>query len=299
MIPIAATYNTLYLDARRALRAAGSDNAQLEAMELLGFACEKSREALYRDMALYAPDGAVRRFRELMDRRLRGEPVAYLVGEWEFYGVPLDISPEVLIPREDTEVLARQAILRADALPGEPRVLDLCAGSGCVGLAVAVHCPRAALILADLSDGALRVSRQNIRRNGLENRVSTCRADALEKPPRALGDFDVIAANPPYIPSGEIAGLDDSVRLYEPHLALDGGADGLDFYRAITQRWTAALRPGGWLMCEVGLGQSDPVEKLFVRAGLEEIQTYPDTAGIWRVVEGRLPPRQGPQPPIK
>lgn len=284
---MANTYNTLYLDARRTLKAAGSGNAQLEALELLCFASDKTRDQLYRDMSLYAAGSVEDRFRALMDRRLRGEPVAYLIGEWEFYGLSLDISPEVLIPREDTEVLVRQALERMEAMPGQLRALDLCAGSGCVGLALAKHCPSAQVLLADVSDGALRVARQNIRRNGLESRVSTCHADALEKPPKALWDFDVIVSNPPYIPSGDIAGLDDSVRLYEPHLALDGGADGLDFYRAITEKWAASLRLGGWLLCEVGVGQSDAVEKLFMQAGLQDIHTYADTAGIWRVVEGR------------
>ncbi len=285
---MASTYNNLYLDARRTLKAAGSTSAQLEAMELLCFAAEKTKEQVYRDMALYASADTERRFKELLDRRLRGEPVAYLIGEWAFYGVPLDISPEVLIPREDTEVLAGRAIERIQAISGETRVLDLCAGSGCVGLAIAKQCPSAQVMLGDVADGALHISRQNIRRNGLENRVSTCRVDALERPPKALWDFDIIVSNPPYIPTGEIDTLDDSVRLYEPHLALDGGADGLDFYRAITEKWVNSLRLGGWLLCEVGIGQSDAVEKLFVRAGLQDIQTTADTAGIWRVVEGRV-----------
>lgn len=282
-----ATYNTLYLDARKALKAAGSDNPQLEAQELLRFASGKSRQALFRDMVLYPDPQTTARFRELMDRRLAGEPVAYLLGEWEFYGVPLDISPEVLVPRDDTEVLARQAIERVKSCPGEVRVLDLCAGSGCVGLAIAHHCPNAQVVLADIGDGPLRVCRQNIRRNDLTGRVSTCRADALQKPPAALWDFDVIVSNPPYIPTADIDGLDPSVSRYEPRQALDGGPDGLDFYRAITEKWTASLRLGGWLLCEIGIGQVGKVDRLFALHGLRDIKTYQDTAGIWRVVEGR------------
>ena len=285
---MASTYNTLYLDARRALKAAGAGNPQMEARELLGFAAGKDREALLRDMSLYAPDDVARRFEALMARRLKGEPVAYLIGEWSFYGVELDISPDVLVPRDDTEVLARQAIERVRAAEGQTRVLDLCAGSGCVGLAIAKHCMDANVMLADIDEGALRVCRQNIHRNGLTNRVSACTADALDKPPAALWDFDVIAANPPYIPTADIDSLDDSVRLFEPRIALDGGADGLDFYRAITEKWVSSLRLGGWLLCEVGIRQAGEVEKLFAKAGLRDIQTYQDTAGIWRVVEGRI-----------
>ena len=283
---MAVTYNNLYLDARQALKAAGSDNAQLEARELLCFAAEKGRQELLRDMALYAPAPIAERFHNLMERRLQGEPVAYLVGEWEFYGLTLDISPDVLVPRDDTEVLARQAIERVAAYPGEVRVLDLCAGSGCVGLAIAHNCPNAKVMLGDISEGALRVCRQNTRRSNLTARVSACQVDALDKPSAALWDFDVIAANPPYIPTGELDALE--VSKFEPRLALDGGEDGLKFYRAITEKWISTLRPGGWLLCEVGIHQADKVEQLFAQHGLRDIQTYQDTGGIWRVVEGKL-----------
>ena len=284
---MASTYNTLYLDARRALKAAGAGNPQMEAQELLCFAASKSREQFLRDLSLYATDDVAKRFEALMARRLKGEPVAYLIGEWSFCGVELDISPDVLVPRDDTEVLARQATQRAQAMGGKTRVLDLCAGSGCVGLAIAKHCADAQVMLADIDEGALRICRQNIRRNGLTGRVNACSADALDKPPAALWDFDIIAANPPYIPTADIDTLDDSVRLFEPRIALDGGADGLDFYRAITEKWVSSLRLGGWLLCEVGIHQASDVEKLFAMAGLRDIQTYQDTAGIWRVVEGR------------
>ena len=283
---MAATYNNLYLDARRTLKAAGSDNPQLEAQELLCFAAEKGRQELLRDMALYASAPVTERFEGLLKRRLAGEPVAYLIGEWEFYGMTLDISPDVLVPRDDTEILARQAIERTSACPGEPRVLDLCAGSGCVGLAIAKHCPNAQVLLGDVSEAALRVCRQNARRHNLTARASACQLDALEKPGAALWDFDVIAANPPYIPTEDLAGVE--VAKFEPHLALDGGVDGLDFYRAITEKWTGSLRSGGWLLCEVGVGQVGKVEELFAKAGLDEIKSYQDTGEIWRVVEGRL-----------
>lgn len=282
---MAATYNNLYLDARRALKAAGSDNAQLEAQELLCFASGKGRQELLRDMSLYAAAPITERFEGLMKRRLAGEPVAYLIGEWDFYGMTLDISPDVLVPRDDTEILARQAIERASAYSEEVRVLDLCAGSGCVGLAIAKHCPNARVLLGDVSEGALRVCRQNTRRHGLTAQVSACQVDALEKPSSALWDFDVIASNPPYIPTGELDTLE--VSRFEPRLALDGGTDGLDFYRAITEKWASSLRPGGWLICEVGIGQVGKVEELFYRHGFKDIQTYQDTGEVWRVVEGR------------
>ena len=138
---MATTYNNLYLDARRELRQAGVEAAQLEARELLCFAADKSRSQFFRDMNLYVADHVERRFRELMDRRLAGEPVAYIIGEWEFYGLTLDICRDVLIPRPDTETLVDRGIVFVKDLPDGARVLDLCAGSGCIGLAVASQCP--------------------------------------------------------------------------------------------------------------------------------------------------------------
>ena len=283
---VATTYNNLYLDARQKLKAAGVEAAQLEARELVCFAAGKNREQFLRGMPLYASDEVEAKVAELMNRRLEGEPVAYLIGEWEFYGLPLDISREVLIPRADTEVLAEQAILAARAAGEGARVLDLCAGSGCVGLAVAANAPQCRTVLADVSEEALKICRQNIRRNDLNARVTCVQADARQAPSSVLWDFDVIACNPPYIPTGDIDGLDPSVRDYEPRLALDGGDDGLDFYRDIAEKWHTALRLGGVLLFEVGIGQASGVEQILSRCGYEDIETFQDTGGIWRVVKG-------------
>ena len=283
-----AHYNDLYLDARQTLRRAGIEGAQLEARELVCHAAGKSREQFYRDMALYAPDPVEEKLKELLARRLAGEPVAYLIGEWEFYGLPLDITPDVLIPRLDTEVLAERAILLARAAGEGARVLDLCAGSGCVGLAVAANVPACRVVLAEKDERALAVCKRNVRRHELNARVTCVQTDALADPEPALWDFDVIACNPPYIPSGDIAGLDVSVRDYEPRSALDGGADGLDFYRFIAAHWSSALRLGGTLAFEVGMGQAPDVEQILIENGFSDIQSFQDTAGIWRVVEGTV-----------
>lgn len=283
---MATTYNNLYLDTRQRLREAGVEGAQLEARELLCHTAGKSREQFYRDMALYAPDPVEEKLAALVERRLAGEPVAYLIGEWEFYGLTLDVTPDVLIPRMDTEVLAERAILLARAAGEGARVLDLCAGSGCVGLAVAANVPTCRVVLADVSEAALKICKGNVRRNELNARVTCVQADALQKPDAALWDFDVIACNPPYIPTGDLAGLDVSVRDYEPRSALDGGADGLDFYRAIAAQWGSALRLGGSLLFEVGINQAMDVAALLEGSGFEDIQSTQDTQGIPRVVEG-------------
>ena len=170
------------------------------------FAAGKDKARLLRDGALYASPETEETAWALARRRLAGEPVAYLIGEWEFYGLPLDISESVLIPRPDTETLAEAAIgwlRQQDA----PRVLDLCAGSGCLGLAIASQVKDARVVLGELSDGALRICRQNIRRNGLTGRVTAMQLDALHPPLQRLGDFDCIVSNPPYIPHGDIAAL--------------------------------------------------------------------------------------------
>ena len=284
---MAITYNDLYLEIRRQLRAADSGDPTLEARELVAFACGKTKEELLRDSRLYVTPEVEARVRALVQRHLDGEPTAYLIGEWEFYGLPLDISRDVLIPRPDTEVLAGLAIDFVKT-QGACRVLDLCAGSGCIGLAVASQCPESRVVLGELSEGALRICRQNIRRNGLSGRVVPMQMDALAPPPAQLGEFRCLVSNPPYIPAGDIPGLDPSVRDYEPRMALDGGADGLDFYRAVTQKWKSALRLGGSLIFEVGIGQAPSVEDILARNGFEGIQTTADTQGIWRVVEGTV-----------
>ena len=289
---VAATYNNLYLDARRALRRARVEAAQLEARELLAHAAGKSRQELFRDMALYASDEVEERFGQLLKRRLAGEPVAYLIGEWEFYGLTLSIWRDVLIPRADTETLVERGILFVRGLNRTARVLDLCAGSGCVGLAVADNCPDCHVVLADWSEDALRVCRQNIQRCNLGARVSAARADALAPPPVLLRDFDLILCNPPYIPTGDLEKLDPSVRDYEPMQALDGGEDGLSFYRAVSDRWKAALSPGGKLAFEVGWNQAPDVEYILRRQGFREIHTVQDPGGNWRVVEGVRPEEQ-------
>ena len=284
---MAITYNNLYMDIRQELHRAGIQAATLEARELVCFAAGKTREQFVRDGRLYVPQDVEEQARALMRRHLAGEPLAYLIGEWEFYGLPLDISEQVLIPRSDTEVLAGEAI-RWLQTQQDARVLDLCAGSGCVGLAVASQVHACRVVLGEKSEAALRICRQNIRRSGLLGRVTPMPADALEPPTRQLGEFDCIVCNPPYIPTQDIETLDVSVRDYEPHMALDGGEDGLEFYRAISENWREALHPGARLYFEVGIGQADSVLRLMRRQGFGELEIVPDTAGIPRVVYGTL-----------
>lgn len=284
-----ASYNDLYLDLRKALRKQGVEAASLEARELICAAAGKTREQFFRDLPLYAPDFMLTKLDSLLLRRKEGEPVAYLVGEWEFYGLTLTINRHVLIPRPDTELLAERAIVLMEEAGEGGRILDLCAGSGAIGLAVAAQVKSCRAVLVELSPEAILLSKQNIRRNQLNGRVACLQGDARQAPEPNLWDFDVIACNPPYIPTSDIAGLDPSVRDFEPHLALDGGVDGLDFYREVARLWSACLRLGGTLLFEVGIHQADAVKMILTEAGYEKIQIHPDGAGIPRVVEGSIP----------
>ena len=283
------TYSEIYLAAGKTLRGAGVEASNLEARLMAASATGKTVEEFLRDARLYVADDS---FEEAMAgmvrRRLQGEPVAYITGLWEFHGLPLFITPGVLIPRDDTEVLADQAIAFARDAEREIRMLDLCCGSGCIGLAVASEIPSIRVVMADISEKATGVARQNTLRNRLTRCVTCLTADALQAPPMLLGRFDLIVSNPPYIRTGEMESLDASVRDYEPREALDGGEDGLMFYRAVAEKWRAVLKPGGAVMFECGEDQSAAVREILADRGFTDIETVKDTRGIERVVTGKL-----------
>lgn len=281
------TYNDIYFVVRNKLKDNGVEAFSLEARELLAAAAGKTTEQLLKDMNLYTSDEIEAKTVAMLERRLKGEPLAYISGSWEFYGLPFTVTPDVLIPRMDTEVLVTCAVRAIKAFGMRGRVLDLCCGSGCIGCAIASELPTARVVAADISVPALEICRKNIKDNKLASRIITIHADAKTWPPMSIGSFDVIVSNPPYIASSEILGLDCSVRDYEPLGALDGGNDGLDFYRAIIKHWTITLRPNGMMMFEVGEGQADAVKKMLLDAGYVAVSTVKDTLGVERVVIGK------------
>ena len=281
------TYNDIYLNARRKLRSAGIKASDVETRLIVAHATGKSREELLASSRLYVTDESViEAVEEMTARRIKGEPVAYILGEWEFYSLPILVSKAVMIPRVDTELLAATAIGMMKGRGGQTRLLDLCAGSGCVGLAVAANAPSCRVVLADYSDGALVICRANMLRNNLSRNVTAVVADALEPPPQILGAFDAIVSNPPYIPTRELGALDVSIRDYEPAAAFDGGPDGLYFFRAIAANWASLLKPGGNLIFECGAGQAGPVTRILEDAEFSDISVHRDTLGIDRVVAG-------------
>jgi release factor glutamine methyltransferase len=282
------TYNDIYLSTRNLLRQNGIEAYSLEARVLVASAAGKTVQQLLRDINLYTTPEVENRVLDYTARRLKGEPVAYITGSWEFYGLPLVVTNDVLIPRMDTEVLVDAVKEILTGYKMDARVLDLCCGSGCITCAIAHELPATKLVAVDLSANALEVCRKNVGEYKLNSRVLCLQADATASPPMGLGSFDVIVSNPPYIASGEIPNLDSSVKDYEPIWALDGGEDGLKFYKAIIKYWKSVLRPGGILLFEVGEGQAKPVSDMMLDAGFVRTGTKKDTLGVDRVVIGKI-----------
>ena len=283
------TYSQLYLEARKAIMATeDAQSAGMLARQLLCHASGKSQEEILSNRELYVSEEICRQMEALTARLIDGEPLAYILGEWEFYGLPLYVDKNVLIPRDDTCAVATLAIEKAMELGADPRILDLCTGSGCIGLAVASRVKDARVTLADISKDALAIAKKNIMRNHLSGRVSSIQADALKKPSPFLGKFDLIVSNPPYITKQEMEELPHSVSDFEPHLALFGGDDGLDFYRAITVNYTHALKPGGYLCFEFGMGQGDGVCRILEENQYTILERTRDYNDIERAVIAQL-----------
>lgn len=259
----------------------GVENARLESEWLLSYSLGTDRVGLYVQYDKPLTEGELAAFRRLVVRRARREPLQYILGTQEFCGLDFQVEPGVLIPRHDTEVLVAEALRVA---PGAKKVLDIGTGSGCICIVLARSLPEAEVIGVDPSGAALELSRQNAER--LAPRVRLVAGSLFE--PFSGERFDLIVSNPPYIPSGDLATLQPEVRDFEPATALDGGADGLDFYRSLAASAPEHLEAGGWLVVEIGIGQSEQVSALFAAAGLAEIFVTKDTGGIDRVVGGRI-----------
>jgi release factor glutamine methyltransferase len=269
-------------------RTRGLPNPRLDADVLLAFALGETRVKLVidRDRPLDAEDLA--RFRELVKRRRSHEPVAYLVGAREFYGRSFRVDSRVLVPRPDTEALVDAALARTAHVSMSLRALDLCTGSGCVGITLARERPTSRVHATDTSEPALALARENALRLGAYN-VSFALADLFAGLDAMRSRFDLVVANPPYIPSAEIEGLAPDVRDHEPRAAIDGGLDGFDLIRKIVEDAPRFLRPEGTLALELGAGQATEAARLFSARGFGAVSATRDYAGIERVVAGRWP----------
>ncbi|WP_437576516.1 peptide chain release factor N(5)-glutamine methyltransferase [Sorangium sp. So ce887] len=269
------------------LRKRGASSARLDAELLLGKVLGIDRVGLLIDADRPLTRDELAAYRELHQRRRAGEPVAYLLGVREFYGRPFRVDPRVLIPRPDTEILVEVGLARTRHLALSARVLDLCTGSGCVAVSLACERPTSRVLGIDISDGALAVARENALRLGAVN-AGFLRSDLFAGVPSGLR-FDLITANPPYIPDQDVAALQIDIRGYEPHLALAGGPDGLAFTRRIVAGAPALLAGGGVLAVEVEAGKAGEVAELFAAAGFVDVTRSLDYGGHERVVSGALP----------
>ena len=261
------------------LEAKGKDGASFDSRALLSFVMDIP----FRDVPLRLDSEVTEeqeeRFRKLLMRRLAGEPLQYITGEQEFMGLSFHVDPRVLIPRLDTEILAEEAL---GYIGGSPcSVLDLCTGSGAIGLSIAKLADGAQVTLTDVSCDALEVARLNAKKLGVVDKVTFVRSDLFEA---VDGSFDLIVSNPPYVRSDIIPTLDTEVKDHEPMLALDGGADGLDIYMKIVKEAADHLDENGCLMMEIGFDQADDIKKLIKEEGrFGEVRVIQDLAGLDRV----------------
>lgn len=263
----------------------GNESARLEADLIVAHVLAVKRIALFLDLDRPLIDAELARIRQLVERRRNHEPMAYILGEREFYGRPFTVDRSVLIPRPDTETLVEQAVLFLRGSKLEGTALDLCVGSGAVAVSLAAELPERHVLATDLSPEALRVASQNAERHGLKERMEFRQGD-LFAPIREGERFACITVNPPYIGSHELAELAPDVRDYEPRMAFDAGADALVFYRRLAREAGAHLLAGGMLLAEVGHTQAEAVMALFRDAGFEGVRVHRDLAGVARVVTG-------------
>jgi len=272
------------VDAVPRLEAAGVDTPRLDAELLLAHSLGRNRTYLYAHLPDPLPADAAHRFARLLQRRAAREPLPYLLGAWEFMGLSFEVSPAVLIPRPETEVLVEAV---AERVAPNARVLDVGAGSGCISVALARLLPQCQVTALEPSPEARAVAERNVAALGAAERVRIL-AGFFPQDADGLGPFDALVSNPPYIPTAEVEGLAPELRLHEPRLALDGGADGLTVLRALARDGAALLAPGGLLAVELAQGQAGAVCELLASAGQwDEPESLPDLAGIARVVLAR------------
>ena len=279
------TLGQVYQNGKEYLRKAGVESPAFDAMCLFEADLGYNRQGLLLHGDEPAPSGHVTVFHDVIQQRADKRPLQYIMGEWPFLSLTLKVGEGVLIPREDTEVLVRTAeeMLR---LREKATVLDLCAGTGAVGLGLASLLPQVEVTCVEFFGGALAYLKENIQRHPEFTGVSWAQADVLDSAaPKQFGMVDAIVSNPPYVTTGEMEALQEEVRR-EPPTALDGGEDGLRFYRALAEHWVPALKKGGIFAVEVGEGQAEAVRQLFLQAGLKNIRTAKDFGGIDRVVAG-------------
>ena len=271
---------SLILEMTRRFRAAGIPDPEFDSAALLASLCGRNPLSLRLDMETEIDQETEGRYRSLCARRIRREPLQYITGESRFCGYSFAVTPSVLIPRPETELLCEWAVEKIP-VDASPRILDLCCGSGCIGITLKLRIPSSAVYMSDLSSAAADVARRNAERLSADVSVGT--GDLFEN--IRDRDFDLIISNPPYIPENECSLLQEEVKK-EPLTALDGGNDGLDFYRRICREAPDYLRRGGILMFELGDGQHSAVGKMMEESGFQSVEIRKDFRQISRMISG-------------
>lgn len=278
---------------RQHFQSRGIDDARLCAELLLSKAMGCTKITLYTKFNDSPTDEQRTAFRELVKAAADHYPIAYLIGRREFYSLDFKVTPDVLIPRPETELTVEKALAWLKANPLEsPTILDIGTGSGCIAVTLAKRVPAARVVASDISAGALTVAGENATSHGVNDRIQFVEADltALPEGLSPEGGFDLIVSNPPYIATTEEATLPRNVKDYEPHTALFAGDDGLSMYRRIAADVGKLLKPGGLLLLEIGENQGDSVVSMMEEtAGLETVGRYADLAGIERTLAFRMP----------
>ena len=282
-----STLASLLKTGTQILEKAGIEEARLDAWLLLEYAAGITRAYYYAHPERELSSEEEKRCLWLFEKRAERIPLQHLTKEACFMGHSFYVDEHVLIPRQDTEILTELAIkeLRGKSSPG---VLDMCTGSGCILISILLALEGACGVGVDVSDEALAVAEKNAAALGVKDRIRFIRSDLFSGVDSAQGAiFDLIVSNPPYIPTREIETLSPEVRLHDPRLALDGGDDGLDFYRRIAEEAGAYLKKGGTLLLETGCSQTEEVKALLQEAGYTDIGIYKDLSGLNRAVRGR------------
>lgn len=282
-----STLQMIYREGKEQLEAAGVPDADRDAWYLLEFVTGISKARYYGNPEAGIDEREALKYRDVIRQRAERIPLQHITGEQEFMGFSFQVDEHVLIPRQDTETLVEEAL---GVLKPKMKILDLCTGSGCILLSLLKLGEKQGIAGlkgtgADISREALKVAEENGRRLEIpEDRVAWVRGDLFEK---LEGPFDLLVSNPPYIPSGELSGLQEEVRLHDPALALDGHEDGLYFYRRIAAEAGKYLRDGAYLMLEIGWDQGEAVSTLLEVVGYREVEVKKDLSGNDRVVRGR------------
>jgi release factor glutamine methyltransferase len=262
----------------------GMDNPRLEAEVLLAHLLGIDRMGLYLNYETPLTEGERAAYREMIQRRTAGEPIAYIVGYKEFWSMRFAVSPECLIPRPETEHLVEEAVRIGNELQPSPQVLEIGHGCGAMAISLATELEGAQIVATDISPGARSLAQENADAYGVGDRIQFVLGD-LYLP--GEGPFDLICSNPPYIPTAEVLRLAPEVRDYEPLTALDGGEDGLRFFREIAQGAPDFLAEAGWLLLEMGKGQDPQVAAILQERGFKHIDLIPDYAGVKRVIRAQ------------